>query len=506
VSATEAPAGPATYELFIDGAWAAPADGRTSERTSPRDGEVIGRYARGSGEDVERAVRAARRAFDESPWPTSPARDRARIMQRAAALLRERADAIGRQITLELGKPIGLARNEVLLTADVLDYYAALAQDLRGETISQHTPDALGLVLREPVGVVAMITPWNFPLLLLAWKVAPALAAGCTMIAKPASLTPGAALDLAGVLTDAGVPDGVYNVVTGGGGEVGGALARHPLVDKVAFTGSTEVGGEILAAAAGTIKKVSLELGGKSPNVVFADADLKAAVRGAYWGIFLNSGQACQAGSRLLVQREVHDELLAGLVEMAGKSRLGDPLDERTMIGPVVDDNQLHTVLDYIDRGTAEGADLVAGGRRVTDGPLAGGLYVEPTVFDGVAPQMAIGREEIYGPVLSVMAFDTPQDAIRLANDSMFGLAGAVWTKNIDTALHMAKALRAGTVWVNAYHDAGLAFVMPFGGYKSSGFGRELGREGLDEYLATKAIHVNLTPPPTEPPAAGAQS
>jgi acyl-CoA reductase-like NAD-dependent aldehyde dehydrogenase len=493
MTATEAPPDFATHQLFIDGSSVAPAEGGTMERTSPRDGRVVGRYARGARVDVDAAVAAARRAFDESPWPTSPARERARVLMRAAELLRERSDAIGHQITLELGKPIMLARNEVMLTADLFEYYAALAQTLRGETVSQHTPDALGLVLREPVGVVAMITPWNFPLLLLAWKVGPAIAAGCTMIAKPASLTPGAALELATVLQDAGLPDGVYNVVTGGGSEVGSALARHDQVDKVAFTGSTEVGGSILAAAAGNIKKVSLELGGKSPNIVFADADLKQAVRGAYWGIFLNSGQACQAGSRLLVQREIHDEFMDALVDMARKSRVGDPLDEKTMIGPVVDENQLETVTHYIERGNEEGAELLVGGHRIADGAFADGLFVEPTIFDGVTPEMAIAREEVFGPLLSVMTFEDAPEAVRMANNSMYGLAAAVWTKDVNVAIGTAKAIRSGTVWVNAYHDAGLAFVMPFGGYKASGFGRELGREGLEEYLATKAVHMSLT-------------
>jgi acyl-CoA reductase-like NAD-dependent aldehyde dehydrogenase len=482
----------AIYELFVDGGWVAPLEGRTAERTSPADGSVVTRYAAGTAADVEAAVAVARACFDDSPWPTMPARARAALLQRAATILRERADTIGRRITLELGKPIALARGEVLLTADVFDYYAALAQDLRGDVLSQHNPDALGLVVREPVGVVAMITPWNFPLLLLAWKVAPAIAAGCTMITKPSSLTPGAALELAGVFAEAELPKGVYNVVTGGGREVGMALAKHHGVDKVAFTGSTEVGREILTAATGNIKKVTLELGGKSPNVVFADADLKQAIRGAYWGIFLNNGQACQAGSRLLVQREAHDELVEGLLEMTRTSRVGDPLDEKTLIGPVVDQEQLGTVLRYIDTGTDEGAELVHGGSRIETGALADGLFVEPTVFDRVAPEMAVGREEIFGPVLSILTFDDAAEAVRLANDTMYGLAAAVWTKDIDVALRTAKAIRAGTVWVNAYHDAGLAFVMPFGGYKASGFGRELGRDGLNEYMETKAIHVRL--------------
>jgi acyl-CoA reductase-like NAD-dependent aldehyde dehydrogenase len=434
--------------------------------------------------DVDAAVAAARAAF-ESDWSTSPARERAGVLNRAAALLRERQDELARTITAELGKPITLARTEVALTAELFEYYAALALTLRGEAISQHTPDALGLVLREPVGVVAMIVPWNFPLLLLAWKVGPAIAAGCTMIAKPAEQTPGSAFDLARVLADAGAPEGVFTVVPGDGPTVGGALARHVDVDKVAFTGSTAVGAEILAAAGSNLKKVSLELGGKSPNIVFADADLRKAARAAYWGIFLNSGQACQAGSRLLVQRSVHDEFVGMLVEQARKSRGGDPFDERTMIGPLVDERQASIVMDYVQRGVAEGATLLAGGTR-------DGLYVEPTVFDDVTPDMTIAREEIFGPVLSVLSFEDANEAVALANDSLYGLAAAVWTRDVSTAIRTAKAIRAGTVWVNAFHDAGLAFVLPFGGYKQSGFGRELGREGLDEYLATKAIHMAL--------------
>jgi acyl-CoA reductase-like NAD-dependent aldehyde dehydrogenase len=483
----------ASYDLFVDGAWVAPADARTMERTSPSSGQVIGRYAKAGAREVDLAVAAARRAFDESPWPTAPATTRATILRRTAELLRERADVIGRRISLELGKPISLARNEVLLTADVFDYYGALTLDVRGEAVSQHTPKALGLILHEPVGVVAMITPWNFPLLLLSWKVAPAIAAGCTMVAKPASLTPGGALDLATVLADAGLPAGVYNVITGSGAEVGMALASHLGVDKVAFTGSTEVGQQVLAAAASNIKKVTLELGGKSPNIVFADAPLEQAVRSAYWGIFLNTGQACQAGSRLLVQREIHDEFLATLREMTLTSKVGDPLDEATMIGPLVDEGQLRTVMQYIERGQAEGAALVAGGRQMSGPGFDGGHYVEPTLFDGVTPSMAIGREEIFGPVLSVLTFDDPAEAARMANDSMYGLAAAVWTADLNRAIAMSKALRAGTVWVNAYYDAGLSLVMPMGGYKTSGIGRELGREGLQEYFETKAVHLRLS-------------
>lgn len=480
------------YQMLVGGRWIDSASGKTFTRTSPADGSVVGEYPEGTADDAERAIAAARKTFDETGWPTSPARERARIMNRAAELLRERQAELGRRISLELGKPLRLAVGEVLLTAEVLEYYAALAQDLRGEAVTQHVPDALGIVAREPVGVVGMITPWNFPMLLLSWKVAPALAAGCTMVAKPSVLTPGSALDLGQVLLDAGLPAGVYNVVTGKGSVVGNMLAASHDVDKVAFTGSTEVGRSVLAAAAGNLKKVTLELGGKSPNIIFPDADVKAAVRGAYWGIFLNSGQACQAGSRLLVHQDFHDAFMEELLNLTRTSRLGDPLDEKTMLGPLVDQGQMNTVLEYIQSGRQEGAVLLHGGERVTEGEFGRGCYVQPTIFDAVQPEMTIAREEIFGPVLSVMTFRDVADAVRLANQTCYGLAGAVWTRDLNTALQVAKGVRAGTVWVNAYYDAGIPFSMPMGGYRQSGIGRELGREGLLEYLETKSIQIKL--------------
>lgn len=485
---------PVAYELFYDGTFHAAEAGRTSERFSPADGQLVGRYARGDRTDVDLAVRAARRAFDDGPWATLAAPKRAHLLLRVAELLRGRAEPIGLRISLELGKPLAMARDEVSLAAEVFEYYAALALDQRDEAISRHTPTALGLILHEPVGVVGVITPWNYPMMSLVWKVAPALAAGCTIVAKPASLTPGCALELGPLLAAAGLPAGVYNVVTGGGSEAGQALLEHPGVDKIAFTGSTEVGKTVMRTAAATLKRVSLELGGKSPNIVFADADLDQAVRSAYWAIFLNTGQACQAGSRLLVQRDVHDEFVAALTERTRHSKIGKPQADGVQIGPLVDEAQLRTVLDYIRQGRDAGATLVTGGSRL-GGDLAGGYFVEPTIFDNVTGDRAIAREEIFGPVLAVTPFDTADEAVTLANDNPYGLAAAVWSTNVNTVMGVSKRLRAGTVWVNAYYDAGMPFCMPMGGYKASGFGRELGREGLEEYFETKSVHLRLPKP-----------
>jgi aldehyde dehydrogenase (NAD+)/betaine-aldehyde dehydrogenase len=378
--------------------------------------------------------------------------------------------------------------------AEVFDYYAGLALDLRGEAISQQVPDALGLVLKEPVGVVGIITPWNFPLVLVAWKLAPALAAGCTTVCKPSHLASGVTLMLAKLLAEAGLPAGVVNVVTGSrenGGVVGAAICRSPLIDKIAFTGSTATGKKVAEAAAQTLKRVSLELGGKSPNVVFADvASLDAAVMGALHGIYLNSGQVCQAGSRLLVQESIKDAFLEKLVAATKKMKLGDPADPATAMGPLVSEPQLEKVLGFLDEGRRS-AQLVTGGARVTAGGLDKGYYVEPTIFDGVDNRSRLAQEEIFGPVLSVMTFRDRDEALRLANDTLYGLAAAVWTRDLDTALGFARGIKAGTVWVNCFHGAGL-WQMPYGGYKQSGLGRELGHAGLDAFFETKSIHIKL--------------
>jgi acyl-CoA reductase-like NAD-dependent aldehyde dehydrogenase len=483
----------ATFQQFIDGQWADAAEGATFTRTSPYDGRVVGVYPNGGIADAQKAIEAARRTFDSGAWSTSPAADRARILRKAADLIAERADALATCIANEVGKPKTMAMGEVLATAEVFQLFAAKALNLSGDSFTQQIPDAVGIVIHEPVGVVGIITPWNFPLLLISWKIGPAIAAGCTMVAKPSHYTPGSTLMLAGILADAGLPAGVFNVVTSetdNGALVGQHIAASELVDKVAFTGSTASGKAVMRAAANNVKKISLELGGKSPNIVFPDAQLDAAVAGAFFGIYLNSGQVCQAGSRLLVSNRVKDEFVSKLAGMGAALKMGDPMDPATTMGPVINESQLAKIEGYLEKGKAE-AKLVTGGNRATDGDLAKGLFVQPTIFDEVTNTATIAREEIFGPVLSVLSFDDVEDVIRTANDTMYGLAAAVWTKDINVALKVAKGLRAGTVWVNAYHSTGL-YNMPYGGYKQSGLGRELGNAGLEEYMETKSIQIKL--------------
>ncbi len=483
-----------TYQQFIDGRLADAASGETFSRTSPFDGSIVATYPNSGIEDAQRAIEVARRVFDEGTWATSPAADRAAILRKASDLLLANADELADSLTAEVGKPRTMAMGEVLMTADVFQLFAAKALDLKGESITQQIPDAVGLVIHEPVGVVGIITPWNFPLLLLSWKVGPGIAAGCTMVAKPSHYTPGSTLILARILAEAGLPDGVFNVVTSetdNGALVGQHLAASELVDKIAFTGSTASGKAVMRAAANNVKKISLELGGKSPNIVFPDAQIDAAVAGAFFGIYLNSGQVCQAGSRLLVSNRVKDEFVSKLAEMSATLKLGDPMDPATTMGPVINESQLKKIEGYMERGKQE-AKLLTGGNRATEGDLAKGLFVQPTIFDNVTNTTTIAREEIFGPVLSVLSFDDVDDVIRTANDTMYGLAAAVWTKDINVALKVAKGLRAGTVWVNAYHGTGLS-NMPYGGYKQSGLGRELGSAGLEEFMETKAIQIKLS-------------
>ncbi len=485
----EATQTPAVGRLLIDGEWCEARSGRTFETVNPADETVIARVAEAGSEDAGLAVLAARKAM-EGPWGSLTAAERGRILWKMGELIQQRAASIALVETLDTGKTLfDSGKVEIPFAAAIFQYYAGAVAAIAGRTIPSRS-DTFTYTLREPVGVVAAIVPWNFPFLLASWKVAPALAAGCAVIVKPASQTPLSAIEMGRIGLEAGLPPGVLQVLPGSGSGVGMALVRHPGVDKVAFTGSTEVGRTIQREAAGTLKRVTLELGGKSPNIVFADADLEAATKGAFSGIFYNKGEVCAAGSRLLVERKIHGELVERLAERAEAVVLGDPREKTTRMGPVVSAQQMDSVLGYIETGRKEGARVAAGGRRAHEVNSGRGFFVRPTVFDGVTPDMTIAREEIFGPVLSTIEFEGVEDAIAKGNATVYGLAAGIWTRDVSKAHRVARAIQAGTVWVNAYnlYDPSL----PFGGFKQSGFGRELGLEALEGYLETKSVWLNL--------------
>jgi acyl-CoA reductase-like NAD-dependent aldehyde dehydrogenase len=478
-----------TSEVFIGGQWRPPASGETYATINPATEETSAQVAKGDERDIDLAVQAARRAFDQGPWPRMAAAERARMLWKLADLITGNLDEMARLESVNTGKTLfDSGKVELPFAAEVFRYYAGWTTKIHGETLNLRE-GAFTFTLRQPLGVVGAIVPWNFPFLLASWKIAPALAAGNTVVLKPASLTPLTALRFAELTQEAGLPEGVFNVVPGPGAKAGMALVRHPGVDKIAFTGSTEVGKGIMREAAGSLKRVSLELGGKSPNIVLADADLDAALRGALTGIFYNKGEVCAAGSRLLVEQRIHDEFVARLLERVKGLKVGDPMDKATRMGPVVSAQHLESVLRYVEAGRREGATLAAGGERARVGD-GRGYFVQPTVFTDVTSAMRIAREEIFGPVLSVIPFKDADDAVAQGNETFYGLAAAVWTRDVGKALRVARSLRAGTVWVNAYnlYDAAL----PFGGFKESGFGRELGQAGLDLYTEVKSVWVDL--------------
>ncbi len=476
-----------TYTLVIDGQRVEAAAGGRYDTVDPFRGAPWASAADGDAEDVNRAVAAARRALT-GPWGQLTGFGRARLLRRLAELIARDADRLAEIETRDTGKLLREMRGQLATIPEWFYYFSGLADKLQGSTVPVDKPNFLVYTRREPAGVVAAIVPWNSPLLLLTWKLAPALAAGCTVVAKPSDYSPASAVELAALMDEAGFPPGVFNVVTGFGPAVGKALAAHPDVDKVAFTGSTAVGAEVAKAAAGNITDVLLELGGKSAHVVFDDADLDAACNGVLAGVFAATGQTCMAGSRLLVSRDVHDALVAKIVDRARSIRLGDPRAADTEMGPVATEPQYRKVLSFLDSAANEGATVAAGGRA--DESL-GGFFVQPTVLTGVKPTMTVACEEVFGPVLSVIPFDSEAEAIALANDSRYGLAGAVWTKDIHRGHRVAHALRTGTVWINAYRVVGPD--VPFGGFGLSGLGRENGVDAVHEYTQTKAIWVELT-------------
>jgi aldehyde dehydrogenase (NAD+) len=478
------------HRLFINGDFVDARSGETFATINPATEEKLADVASAGVEDVDAAVQAARAQMEPgSEWQKMKPRDRAKVMWRLADMLMARADEIGRIETLDNGKPIFESQYvDTPSAAECLYYFAGWSGKVTGETIPV-ADNAFTYTLREPVGVVGAITPWNFPLMLAVWKIAPALACGNTVVIKPASNTALSLLKFAEYAKECGLPAGVLNVIPGRGSVVGNAIVDHPGVDAIAFTGSTEVGKQIMARASKTLKKVALELGGKSPNIVFADADLDAAAKGALNAIFYGKGEVCAAGSRLLVEESAHEELMAKVIDRAKKMTAGDPLHPKTRLGAIVSKEQMESVLSYIEAGKSEGAKLVAGGERADIG-TGKGYFIQPTIFDDVTTEHRIAREEIFGPVLATIKFKDAEDGVAKANATVYGLAAAVWTRDVSKAHRVARAVKAGTVWVNTYNLYDPA--LPFGGFKESGFGRDQGRDALEKYTQTKSVWVNL--------------
>jgi betaine-aldehyde dehydrogenase len=480
---------PRSYELLIDGRWTKARSGETVERTSPAHGVTVSTYSRASEHEADLAISAARAAFDRGPWPRMTASERSKVLLDVAALIERDAELLAMLDTLECGKPIAQARGEIAGAADIWRYAAALARDLHGESFSTIGPHKLGVVVRDPIGVVSIITPWNFPFLIVSQKLPFALAAGCTAVVKPSELTSASTLHLGKLLLEAGLPPGVANILSGRGADVGAAMTSDPRVDMISFTGSTRVGKSAMATAAQTLKKVSMELGGKNPQLVFADADLEAALDAAVFGAYFNAGECCNAGSRLIIQRPIAERFVADLQRKVRDVKVGDPLDENVRVGAIVTPDHLAKIEGFVAEAREAGAEVKAGGTRLEH---ESGQFMAPTIVDGVKPQMTIAREEVFGPVLSILTFDTADEAVAIANGTDYGLSAGVWSRDFDTCLNVGRGIHAGTVWMNTFMDG--ASELPFGGYKQSGLGRELGRRAVDDYTEEKTLHFHSGP------------
>jgi betaine-aldehyde dehydrogenase len=490
IMASEAKASPRRYQMYVNGEFVDSTSKKYFPVVDPSTEEVMAEVPEANETDVNRAVAAAKAAFDAGAWPQTTAQDRGRILFRLAERIREEAPHLAELEARNSGKPIVEAEYDINDAATCFEYYGGMATKILGH-VNPVPDNALSLSLREPIGVAAQIIPWNYPLLMAAWKLAPAIAAGCTCVLKPAEQTPLTALEFASYLTDAGLPPGVVNIITGFGETCGAPLVKHPDVNKVAFTGSAEVGKAIMRAAADTVKRVTLELGGKSPNIFFADADFESAIDGALFGVFINQGEVCSAGSRILVEKAIYPKFVEAMSAKAKTIRLGPPLERETKMGPLVSKDQFDRVRSYQELGKKEGKIAAGGGRSAS---FKRGYYVEPTIFYDVDNSARIAQEEIFGPVAAVIPFADEAEALRIANATPYGLAAAVWSRDIFKAFRMVKALRAGIVWVN--HMQPTYVEAPWGGYKQSGFGRELGPFGIEEYLETKQVHINLNEQP----------
>lgn len=485
------------YTHFIGGESALPSSGEWFETENPYTAKSWASVAEGNVEDVDRAVQSAHDALTEGPWATMTASERGLLLHRLADVLADHADRLAELETTDNGKLIAEMRGQLNYLPQWYRYYGGLSDKIEGTVPPIDKSGLFAYTRQEPVGVVAILTPWNSPLMLLTWKLAPALAAGCTVVVKPSEFTSASTVELAKLFSEAGLPDGVFNVVTGFGQEVGAPLVSHPLVSKVSFTGSEVTGSKVGESAGKDFKHVALELGGKSPNIVFADADMSSAVNGVVSGIFAASGQTCIAGSRLLVQQDIHDELLDRVVELAGTARMGNPLDASTQVGPITTPPQYAKVLEYIDIAQSEGAQVVLGGGPASRPECGDGWFVEPTIFSKVDNSMRIAQEEVFGPVLAVIPFRDEEEAVRLANDSRYGLGAGVWTQDIGRAFRVSHQIRSGTVWVNTYRA--VSYLAPFGGFKASGVGRENGIAAIEDYLETKTVWINTGAPTGNP-------